>query len=81
MINCEQATFLVDKEHYTPLSSKEKFDLKLHLVTCKFCRLYKLESHLINNKLTQVFKFDNLELKLSEEQKKKMLEKLKLDSE
>ena len=80
MINCEQASFLVDKEHYTLLSGKEKFDLKLHLMTCKFCRLYKVESHMINNQLTKVFKFDNVELKLSDEQKKKMLEKLELDS-
>jgi len=80
MINCEQATFLVDKEHYTPLSGKEKFDLKLHLMTCKFCRLYKVESHIINDKLTQVFKFDDVELKLSEEQKQKMIDKLDLDS-
>jgi len=80
MINCEQATYLVDKEQYTPLSIKEKFDLKLHLMTCKFCRLYKVESHIINDKLTQVFKFDNVELKLSDKQKQKMIDKLKLGS-
>ena len=80
MINCQQATYLIDKEQYAPLSFKDKFDLKFHLMTCKFCRLYKVESHLINDKITQVFKFDEVELKLSEEQKKKMIDKLKLDA-
>lgn len=80
MINCKQATYLVDKELYTPLSKKEKFDLELHLKTCKFCRLYKVESHLINNKLTEVLKFNNQELKLTEEQKQKLIDKLDLDA-
>ena len=79
MKNCKQATYLIDTEQYAPLSIKNKFDLKLHLMTCKFCRLYKVESHLINNKLSQVFKFDNVELKLSDEQKQKLIDKLKLD--
>ena len=80
MINCEQATYLIDKEQYTSLSFKEKFDLNFHLMTCKFCRLYEVESHLINEKLTQVFTFDKVELKLSEAQKKKMIDKLNLKS-
>ena len=80
MINCEQATYLIDKEQYTPLSFKDKFDLRFHLMTCKFCQLYKVESQLINDKLTQVFKFDEVELKLSDNQKKKIIEKLKLET-
>ena len=80
MINCEQATYLIDKEQYNSLSVKEKFDLKFHLMTCKYCRLYKVESRLINDKLTQVFKFDEVELKLSNDQKQKMIDKLKLDT-
>ena len=76
MISCEQATYLVDKEQYVDLSFKDKFDLKFHLATCKFCRLYKTESHLINKELSKVFTLKGEEVKLSEEQKKKMLEKL-----
>jgi len=81
MISCEEATYLIDKEQYTALSFKEKFDLKIHLMTCKLCRLYKVESHIINDKITQVFKFNKIELKLSEDQKQKMIDKLNLEAE
>ena len=76
MITCEQASYLIDKEQYTRLSFKERFDLKIHLMTCKFCRLYKVESHMINDKITKVFTFDNVKLELNEDQKKRLLEKL-----
>lgn len=76
MITCEEASFLIDKEQYTPLSFKEKFDLKIHLMTCKFCRLYKIESHMINDKITKIFTFDNVKLELNEEQKRRLLDKL-----
>ncbi len=79
MISCEKATYLVDKEQYTNLSFKESFDLKFHLTTCKFCRLYKLESHLINKELSKVFTLTGEEVKLTDDQKKKLIEKL--DSE
>lgn len=78
MISCEHATHLIDKEQYTKISFKEKFDLKLHLMTCKFCRLYKVESHIINGAIEQVFKFNEREIKLTDTQKLKMIEKLKL---
>jgi len=80
MISCEQATFLVDKEQYTKLSKKDKIDLNLHLKTCKLCRLYKVESRIINDKLTQVFTYNEEEMKLTDKQKAKMIEKLKLES-
>ena len=80
MISCEQATFLVDKEQYTELSNKDKFDLNVHLKTCKFCRLYKVESRIINDKLTQVFTYNEEEVKLTDAQKAKMIEKLRLES-
>jgi len=76
MISCEQATYLVDKEEYTKLSLKNKFDLKFHLATCKYCRLYKVESHLINEQLTKIFNLEGKEVKLTEEQKEKMLDSL-----
>ncbi len=81
MISCEQATFLVDKEQYTALSSKDKINLNIHLKTCKLCSLYKVESKIINDKLTQVFTYNEEEVKLTDAQKVKMIERLKLESE
>ncbi len=80
MITCEQASFLIDKEQYTPLSLKEKINLNMHLLTCKFCRLYKVESHLINNEIKRVITFNELEVKLSDEQKQRIIDKLKMDN-
>ena len=80
MISCEQATFLIDKGQHTKLSLKEKFALKFHLFTCKYCRLYEVESHHINDTLVKILKFNKNEIKLSEEQKKKIIEKMELES-
>ncbi len=80
MISCEEATFLVDKGEYTPLGFKDTFDLKFHLITCKHCRLYKVESQLMTEHISKMVSSSREELKLSEEQKKKILEKLKEES-
>ena len=80
MISCERATFLIDKGQHTKLSLKEKFDLKFHLFTCKYCRLYEVESQQINDSLVKILKFNKEEIKLSDEQKKKIIEKMELES-
>ena len=76
MISCEKATYLVDKKQYTHLHLKEKLDLEFHLMTCKFCKLYQVESLLINKELTKVFKLDGKEATLTEEQKARIQEKI-----
>ncbi len=75
MITCEKASFLIDKSYYTPLTLKERFDLKIHLLTCKFCRIYSHESHLINEEIKKI-KIQNMNYKLTEEQKKKIIDKI-----
>ncbi len=78
MITCEQASYLIDKEQYTELTHREKFNLKMHLLSCKFCRLYKHESHVINDKISDIITYNNNEVKLDEDQKQRLIEKLKL---
>jgi len=73
MLNCRQASLLVDKQEYVELSTKEKMDLKMHLSTCKHCRNYSAQSKIINKTLAKVFKFNELELKLSDAQKQKLI--------
>ena len=77
MLNCREATLLVDKQEYIELSTKEKLDLKMHLSTCKHCRNYSAQSQIINTTLSKAFKFNELELKLSDQQKTQLIEKLK----
>ena len=77
MLNCRQATLLVDKQEYVELSTKEKMDLKMHLSTCKHCRNYSAQSKIINKTLIRAFKFNELELKLSDNQKQKLINSIK----
>ena len=81
MTTCEQASFLIDKEQYAPLSLKEKIDLKMHLLTCKFCRLYKIESNLINDEINRVVELNKAEIKLSDEQKQRIIDNLRAEEE
>lgn len=77
MITCETATYLIDKNHYTELSFIEKLNLKIHLYTCKSCSIYKVESNLINDKIIKTLKFDDKEIKLTDEQKERLIKNLK----
>ena len=77
MLNCRQASLLVDKQEYVELSTKEKMDLKMHLSTCKYCRNYSAQSKIINKTLAKAFKFNELELKLSDEQKQRLINSVK----
>ena len=76
MLNCKQASFLIDKQEYVDLSKKEKVDLKLHLSTCKHCRNYKYDSELINKIISKSFNPDELKIHLTDEQKQRLEEKL-----
>ena len=73
MLNCRQATLLVDKQEYVELSTKEKLDLKLHLSTCRYCRNYSVQSTIINKTIEKMFIFNKLEFKLTEKQKQKLI--------
>lgn len=53
--NCKQATFLIEKRQVTRLSIKENAELFIHLMGCKFCRLYKRQSIEINHMVHKLF--------------------------
>ncbi len=79
MLDCDTATLLITKSEFTKLSCIDKTKLKLHLLTCKFCRRFKKQSELISlqmNRLTQEINRNNLRLHLTEEQKERLKEKL-----
>jgi len=51
MLSCDKATFLISKEQESEISVIEKIQLKLHLMACKFCKLYKKESSFISKNI------------------------------
>lgn len=70
MMDCEQATFLIAKSQETELSGSEKLKLRMHLLACKYCRLFKTESDFIDGNISHMMKDHNNEKSLSPELKK-----------
>lgn len=44
VLSCKKATFLIEKQLHTPLSSLEKLQLSTHLSLCKYCTAYKYKA-------------------------------------
>ncbi len=79
MITCEQATFLKSKSMDSPLSLKEKWQLKVHLMSCKFCRLFDKQVSQLEAKIkinTTKMQLDS-SLKLSDYKKDNIKKELK----
>ncbi|MBL4708593.1 MAG: hypothetical protein JKY48_09175 [Flavobacteriales bacterium] len=58
MLTCKEATMLVVKEQEITLTSKEKIRLKIHLMMCKLCSLFKKEAHFIDKNITHLHNSD-----------------------
>ncbi len=79
MLDCDTATLLITKSEFARLTCIEKTKLRLHLLSCKFCRRFKKQSELISLQLDRVKRdvdANNLRLHLTEEQKRRLKEKL-----
>lgn len=48
MPDCKEITMLIVKEQELKLSLKEKFDMHLHLMICKFCRAFRIQTRLLD---------------------------------
>ncbi|KQC00720.1 zf-HC2 domain-containing protein [Pedobacter sp. Hv1] len=46
--NCQKATFLIEKKQLSPLTAREKMELKIHLAGCSVCRMFQQQSIFIN---------------------------------
>ena len=77
--NCKQATFLIEKRALSGISFREEIELRIHLMGCGVCVLYKKQSKIINNMVLQLFKANNDTPKtyhLDEEYKKQLQDKI-----
>ena len=77
MASCEDASFLIDKSAYTKLSCSEKMSMKLHLLSCKFCRAYQKDSLIITKNIPNILDINKTDLRLSDEQKTRLKDSLK----
>jgi hypothetical protein len=74
MLNCDKATFLISKKDIKPLTITENLQLKIHLMSCKYCQRFSDQSGIISNQISSIGVIDpnNLKLKLTSDQKKCM---------
>jgi hypothetical protein len=54
--NCKQATFLIEKKSIKKLTFREAIELRIHLLGCSFCKLYKKQSRVINEMVQELFR-------------------------
>ncbi|MDB4923930.1 hypothetical protein [Mucilaginibacter sp.] len=71
--NCKQATLLIEKRSAGKLTFREAFELRVHLLGCSFCRIYKKQSRIINEMVQQLFRSSmQADRKLDEKFKKEL---------
>lgn len=46
--NCRDVTMLVVKEQEIPLTFRQKYCLYFHLMVCKFCRAFRVQSGILH---------------------------------
>lgn len=51
MINCKEASSLIEKEHEQEIGLGNKLKLAFHLLVCKVCAIYAKQSKLIERVL------------------------------
>lgn len=79
--NCKKATLLIEKQHLEGITPTEKSELEYHLSLCEMCNTFMEQSAAINQMVKQLFHPGKNELKLEDEFKKLLQQKIdaKLD--
>jgi len=79
MISCDVATYLISKSRETNLNFKEKMDLKIHLLTCKACRLFGKQIDEMENKIKFSINYfeTNQNIHLHQEKKESIKKEIK----
>ncbi|HDO26801.1 MAG TPA: hypothetical protein ENH02_01665 [Bacteroidetes bacterium] len=81
MLDCDHATYLVTKRDYESLNCIQKMQLKLHLASCKFCRMFAEQNKIISETINDIKVVDreHLHVHLNEEQKSKLKKTIESD--
>lgn len=53
MLSCDEAAFLMSRSYEDKLSFKEKFNLRIHIITCYLCRRYEKQLAQLNRIIHQ----------------------------
>jgi hypothetical protein len=52
MLSCKQASQIISQSLDRPLTIRERFALKLHLLICKYCKRFSQQLHTLRVALT-----------------------------
>jgi hypothetical protein len=78
MVSCKQAAFFQTKKSFNDLSLIDGLKLKMHERVCGACKTLGKDSALIDEAVNKILAQKNLQnLKLSEEQRNRILEAIK----
>lgn len=78
---CKNATLLIEKKEAYRLTMVENIRLQLHLSICKVCRLYQMQTKLIDTGIKHWLKAKSMEeFKVSEEFKSKIINEIEKES-
>jgi len=73
MLDCDQATMLLSQSGFESIGCLRNFQLKLHLMGCKFCREFAKQSRMINTVLENLRESpEELHVHLNEQQKQRL---------
>lgn len=71
--NCRKATFLIEKQQLSTITTKEKIELKIHLAGCSICRTFMQQSMVINKMVHELFHSQKrLDVQLNDKVKEEM---------
>ncbi|SMO90447.1 hypothetical protein SAMN06265171_11166 [Chryseobacterium rhizoplanae] len=75
---CSEATLLMEKRNAQSISAKENRMLSMHLMICKWCRMYKQKLEILDKVFKKTFSEKETEINEFEIQdfKNKMIDKL-----
>lgn len=75
---CSEATLLMEKRNAQSISAKENRKLSMHLMICKFCRMYNEKLAMLDKIFKKTITEKDVEINESEIQdfKNKMMDKL-----
>jgi len=76
-MSCRKASYIIEKRAVSKITVVEKIQLKFHLAICKLCQKYEKDSAILGKILHRLHLNDNPNIKLSEDDKKELKEKLK----
>lgn len=79
MISCEKATMLVVKSEESELPLGLKISLRIHLLFCKFCKLFERQNKFISLNISKNISkniSDKTEISFTETEKRNLIQKL-----